>query len=51
VAAEIPSRDHLPISGSSTGPDQERIPLEKYRARAEALGMNSRDFILALLPF
>jgi ribosome-binding protein aMBF1 (putative translation factor) len=28
-----------------------RIPSDKYRAWAEALGMSSRDFVLALLPF
>lgn len=28
-----------------------RIPSDKYRAWAEALGMNSRDFVIALLPF
>ena len=37
------------ISQLETG--RGRIPPDKYRAWAQALGMDAREFVLALLPF
>jgi transcriptional regulator with XRE-family HTH domain len=48
--AELVGTDYYTfISQLETG--RGRIPPDKYRVWAEALGMSSRDFVLALLPF
>lgn len=48
--AELVDTDYYTfISQLETG--RGRIPPDKYRIWAKSLGMNPRDFVLALLPF
>jgi transcriptional regulator with XRE-family HTH domain len=49
LAERVGSEYYTFISQLETG--RGRIPPDKYRVWAEALGMTARDFVITLLPF